>query len=100
MNAHLSQQEHKSHLGGAASLLRALIDDSDCRQYCFPLLLFKRLPDVWKENFQKAFDDTCDARYASATACDRFELQESALPSEARIAEDHLRGGLSSTGFI
>lgn len=50
VSAHLSQRELESHLWGAATLLRGLIDASDYKQYIFPLLFFKRLSDVWDED--------------------------------------------------
>jgi type I restriction enzyme M protein len=69
---HLSQKELESYLWSAATLLRGLIDASDYKQYIFPLLFFKRLSDVWDEDFQEAFEDTQDKEYATATANDRF----------------------------
>ena len=49
MSGRLSQKGLESHLWGAATLLRGLIDASDYKQYIFPLLFFKRLSDVWDE---------------------------------------------------
>lgn len=86
MSAHLSQRELESHLWGAATLLRGLIDASDYKQYIFPLLFFKRLSDVWDEDYQQAFEDTGDADYAAATANDRFRIPEGAHWKDARTA--------------
>jgi type I restriction enzyme M protein len=69
---HLSQQELESYLWGAAKLLRGLIDAGDYKQYVFPLLFFKRLSDVWDEEYQSAFSESEDVAYARATANDRF----------------------------
>ena len=55
MSDHLSQKEFESYLWGAATLLRGLIDASDYKQYIFPLLFFKRLSDVWDEEYAEAF---------------------------------------------
>ncbi len=55
MSDHLSQKELESYLWGAATLLRGLIDASDYKQYIFPLLFFKRLSDVWDEDYHEAF---------------------------------------------
>lgn len=52
MSAHLSQRELESHLWGAATLLRGLIDASDYKQYIFPLLFFKRLSDVCQSSLE------------------------------------------------
>ncbi len=71
---HMTQQELESYLWGAAKLLRGLIDAGDYKQYIFPLLFFKRLSDVWEEEYQSALAETGDASYARATADDRFVI--------------------------
>ena len=81
---HLSQQELESYLWGAAKLLRGLIDAGDYKQYVFPLLFFKRLSDVWDEEYGAAFDETGDAAYARATADDRFAVPDGAHWSDVR----------------
>lgn len=86
MSDHLSQLELELHLWGAATLLRGLIDASDYKQYIFPLLFFKRLSDVWDEDYQQAFDDTGDVGYAAATANDRFRIPEGAHWKDVRTA--------------
>jgi type I restriction enzyme M protein len=86
VSAHLSQKELESHLWGAATLLRGLIDASDYKQYIFPLLFFKRLSDVWDEDHQQAFEETGDAGYAAATANDRFKIPEDAHWKDVRTA--------------
>jgi len=81
---HLSQQELESYLWGAANLLRGLIDAGDYKQYVFPLLFFKRLSDVWDEEYQNALEETGDEDYARATADDRFTIPDGAHWSEVR----------------
>jgi type I restriction enzyme M protein len=83
---HLNQQELESYLWGAAKLLRGLIDAGDYKQYVFPLLFFKRLSDVWDEEYGAAFDETGDAAYARATADDRFAIPDGAHWSDVRTA--------------
>lgn len=82
----LSQQELESYLWGAANLLRGLIDAGDYKQYVFPLLFFKRLSDVWDEEFRAALDETKDVDYARATANDRFVIPVGAHWSDVRSA--------------
>jgi type I restriction enzyme M protein len=86
VSTHISQKELESHLWGAATLLRGLIDASDYKQYIFPLLFFKRLSDVWDEDYQQAFEETADAGYAAATANDRFKIPEGAHWKDVRRA--------------
>jgi type I restriction enzyme M protein len=81
---HLSQQELESYLWGAANLLRGLIDAGDYKQYVFPLLFFKRLSDVWDEDYQVALEETKDMSYAKSTADDRFAIPEGAHWSDVR----------------
>jgi type I restriction-modification system DNA methylase subunit len=83
---HLSQQELESYLWGAANLLRGLIDAGDYKQYVFPLLFFKRLSDVWDEEYAAALADTGDEGYARATANDRFRIPEDAHWADVRSA--------------
>ena len=74
MKQGLTQKELESFLWGGATLLRGLIDASDYKQYIFPLLFFKRLSDVWDEDYQDAFDETGDDDYATDTANDRYKI--------------------------
>ncbi len=83
---HLSQQELESYLWGAAKLLRGLIDAGDYKQYIFPLLFFKRLSDVWAEEYEAALGETGDTSYARATADDRFAIPDGAHWSDVRNA--------------
>ena len=54
MSERISQQELESYLWGAATLLRGLIDAGDYKQFIFPLLFFKRVSDVYDEEFQQS----------------------------------------------
>ena len=86
MSDHLSQKELESYLWGAATLLRGLVDASDYKQYIFPLLFFKRLSDVWDEDFAKALAETDDKSYAADTANDRFAIPDGAHWKDVRAA--------------
>lgn len=69
----LSQQQLESMLWGAAEFLRGQIDASDYKQYIFPLLFFKRLSDVYKDEYQEAlvFSDG-DQEFATLPEQHRF----------------------------
>ena len=86
MSEHLTQRELESHLWGAATLLRGLVDASDYKQYIFPLMFFKRLSDVWDEDYLEALGETGDEGYATATANDRFVIPEGTHWNDMRTA--------------
>lgn len=81
----LSQSDLESYLWGAAVLLRGLVDAGDYKQFVFPLLFYKRLSDVWDEDHAAALADSGgDAKYATATANDRFVIPPDAHWSDVR----------------
>ena len=86
MSRQLSQRELESYLWGAATLLRGLVDASDYKQYIFPLMFFKRLSDVWDEDYRQGLDETGDDGYATDTANDRFIIPVGAHWSDVRTA--------------
>ena len=49
----MTQQELEKYLWGAATALRGTIDAGDYKQYIFPLLFFKRISDVYDEEFAR-----------------------------------------------
>ncbi len=75
----LSQQQLESMLWGAAEFLRGQIDASDYKQYIFPLLFYKRLSDVYKDEYEEAlaFSDG-DEEFAALPEQHRFIIPESA----------------------
>ena len=73
----ISQQELESYLWGAAVLLRGLIDAGDYKQFIFPLLFFKRVSDVWNEEYQAAVaNSNGDLSYAQFAENHRFAIPE------------------------
>lgn len=42
----------ESHLWESASILRGPVDAADFKPYIFPLLFFKRICNVWDEEYQ------------------------------------------------
>lgn len=56
----------------------------DYKQFVFPLLFYKRLSDVWDEDYIAAIAESGDEGYALATANDRFVIPESAHFSDTR----------------
>ncbi len=80
----LFQSELESYLWGAANILRGLVDAGDYKQYIFPLLFYKRLSDVWDEEFADALADTENVEYAQSMANERFVIPTGAHWQEVR----------------
>jgi type I restriction enzyme M protein len=71
----LSQLEQ--YLSKAAWILKGPVDASDFKVYIFPLLFFKRLSDVYDEEYQTALEESeGDKEYASLPEFHRFEIPE------------------------
>jgi type I restriction enzyme M protein len=89
MSDSMTQQELESYLWGAAVILRGLMEAGDYKQYAFPLIFFKRLSDVWDEDYASALAESNDVAYATATANDRFVVPERAHWNDVRtVAKD------------
>ena len=71
----LSQLEQ--YLSKAAWILKGPVDASDFKVYIFPLLFFKRLSDVYDEEYQQAMEESDgDVEYASLPEFHRFDIPE------------------------
>ena len=78
-STHITQQQLESYLWGAATLLRGFIDAGDYKQFIFPLLFFKRICDVYDEEYQIALDESeGDVDYAAFAENHRFQIPEGA----------------------
>nr|WP_294861591.1 class I SAM-dependent DNA methyltransferase [uncultured Fluviicola sp.] len=75
----MTQQQLEKYLWGAATQLRGTIDAGDYKQYIFPLLFFKRICDVYDEEFEKALAESDgDMEYASFAEHHHFIVPEGA----------------------
>lgn len=71
----LSQLEQ--YLSKAAWILKGPVDASDFKVYIFPLLFFKRISDVYDEEYQQALAESDgDNEYASLPEFHRFIIPE------------------------
>jgi type I restriction enzyme M protein len=62
----IKEKELESHLWQAANLLRGLIDAAEYKSVIFPLMFFKRMSDVYDEEYEKALSESSgDTEYAS-----------------------------------
>ncbi|MBP9886242.1 MAG: SAM-dependent DNA methyltransferase [Leptospiraceae bacterium] len=75
----MNQQDLERYLWGAATALRGTIDAGDYKQFIFPLLFFKRICDVYEEEFQKALEESDgDKDYAAFEENHRFQIPKGA----------------------
>src|SRR5690554_4756804 len=61
--AKLTLQQLESHLWAACDILRGAVDSEAYKHYIFGLLFYKRLCDVWEEEYEdrlKAYDGDKD----------------------------------------
>lgn len=71
----MNQLELEKYLWGAAIALRGKIDAGDYKQYIFPLLFFKRICDVYDEEFNKALiKSDGDVEFATFAENHRFQI--------------------------
>ncbi len=81
----MTQQQLEKYLWGAATLLRGTIDAGDYKQYIFPLLFFKRICDVYDEEFERAMAESDgDMEYAAFAEHHHFQVPEGAHWNDVR----------------
>lgn len=73
----MTQQELEKYLWGAATALRGTIDAGDYKQYIFPLMFFKRISDVYDEEFNNALAESDgDLEYAAFAENHHFQVPD------------------------
>src|SRR5688572_940836 len=81
----MNQQQLEKYLWGAATYLRGHIDAGDYKQFIFPLLFYKRVSDVWDEEYQAALANSGgDLSYAQFAENHRFQIPEGAHWNDVR----------------
>ncbi|MDO8691274.1 MAG: class I SAM-dependent DNA methyltransferase, partial [Dehalococcoidia bacterium] len=84
MPVDLSQLE--SHLWEAANILRGPVDAADFKTYIFPLLFFKRISDVYDEEYAAALAESSgDEEYAQFPQNYRFLIPEGCHWNDVRV---------------
>jgi type I restriction enzyme M protein len=74
-----------SHLWEAANILRGPVDAADFKTYIFPLLFFKRISDVYDEEFGVALEESGgDLDFAFFPENHRFQIPEECHWNEVR----------------
>ncbi len=81
----MTQQDLEKYLWSAAVILRGTIDAGDYKQYIFPLLFFKRISDVYDEEFENALAESdSDLEYAAFAENHHFQIPEGAHWNDIR----------------
>lgn len=81
----MNQQTLEKYLWGAATYLRGHIDAGDYKQFIFPLLFFKRICDVYDEEYADALKESDgDAEYAVLVEHHRFQIPAGAHWKDVR----------------
>jgi len=70
----MTLQQLESHLWGAANILRGKIDSSDYKHYIFGLLFYKRICDVWEEEYEDRMSEFNDDELARDPDEHRFNI--------------------------
>jgi len=88
----MTLKELESYLWGGATYLRGFIDAGDYKQYIFPLLFYKRICDVYDEEYEEALEESDgDLEYAAFDENHRFKV-----PAEAHW--NHVRSTTVNVG--
>jgi len=67
----------KQFLWRSADILRGKIDSGDYKKYIFGLLFYKRISDIWDEEYQQVIDEYHDEDVAKADYNHRFQVPRS-----------------------
>src|SRR5690606_26322120 len=73
----ISISQLEQYLSKAAWILKGPVDASDFKVYIFPLLFFKRISDVYDEEFHTAMEESDgDEEYAALPEFHRFVIPD------------------------
>jgi type I restriction enzyme M protein len=96
-NKILTQQELESHLWGAADILRGAIDAADYKHYIFGLLFYKRLSDVWEEEYEERLAEFEDEELAKDPEEHRFHIPEGCFWSDVKKKTTNIGEALNAS---
>src|SRR6266568_5072806 len=81
----------ESHLWEAANILRGPVDASDFKTYVFPLLFFKRISDVYDEEYATALAESGgDEEYALFPQNYRFQIPGGCHWKDVRVVTSNI----------
>src|SRR3990167_423053 len=74
MGSKLTLPQLEQFLWKSADILRGKIDSSDYKKYIFGLLFYKRISDVWDEEYKKVLEEYHDEEVARSDHNHRFQV--------------------------
>jgi type I restriction enzyme M protein len=87
----MSLSDLENHLAKAADLLRGSIDQADFKAYIFPLMFFKRISDVYLEEYGLALADSGgDHEFALFADNHRFAIPPGCLWADVRERTENI----------
>lgn len=72
----ISLSQLEQHLWESANILRGPVDAADFKTYIFPLLFFKRICDVWDEEYREITEEIGDPELALFPESHRFQIPD------------------------
>lgn len=94
----LTLPELEQYLAKAADILRGSIDQADFKAYIFPLMFFKRISDVYLEEFSEALDESGgDHEFAAFAENHRFAIPDGNLWSHVRNHTENIGSALQTS---
>ena len=95
--ARITLPELEQYLAKAADILRGSIDQADFKAYIFPLMFFKRISDVYLEEYEQALDESGgDHEFAAFAENHRFAIPEANLWGDVRNHTENIGTALQT----
>lgn len=96
-NDRITLPELEQYLGKAADLLRGSIDQADFKAYIFPLMFFKRISDVYLEEFAQSLEESGgDHEFAAFAENHRFAIPDGNLWDDVRNRTENIGSALQT----
>ncbi|WP_344341441.1 type I restriction-modification system subunit M N-terminal domain-containing protein, partial [Streptomyces rhizosphaericus] len=97
MTDRLTLPELQQYLAKAADILRGSIDQADFKAYIFPLMFFKRISDVYLEEFAQALEESGgDHEFAAFAENHRFAIPDGNLWDDIRNHTENIGSALQT----
>ncbi|MFF7717118.1 N-6 DNA methylase [Streptomyces sp. NPDC007988] len=98
LNLPLTLAELEQYLAKGADLLRGSIDQADFKAYIFPLMFFKRISDVYLEEYAQALQESDgDHEFATFAENHRFTIPNGCLWDDVRERTENIGQALQTT---